>query len=689
MKEYNIENLDCARCGLDIEQGLKDLGNVKYASVNFALSKLYIETDDMNRVKERIREINPDVSLSEVKDSPIKKPLNRRRELLFLAVSLVLLGAGILLREKLAATGFPSGVYLVFGASYLLSGWRVLARAIRNIFHGRVFDEHFLMSVATAGAFAIGELPEAAGVMIFFQIGELLQDLSLSRSRKSIKALLDVRPSVAHLKGKDGIRDVIPESVGIGETILVKPGEKIPLDGIVLEGKSMIDTSPLTGESVPKKVSPDEEVFAGTINSTGVLSVRVSRRFNDSSIAKILYLVEKASEKKARSERFITRFARYYTPAVVGISSAIAVIPPLLIPGASFSEWIYRALVLLVISCPCALVISIPLGFFGGIGRASRRGILIKGSNYLDALNSVDTVVFDKTGTLTRGVFRVNRVVPSGRWNAEKLLERAAAAESHSDHPIARSITEAYRKKLDAEEIRDYREISGSGIRAVVGKSEVYVGNDRLLHALEVPHELCQVEGTVVHVVVDREYAGYIVIADELKEESRRAVQELRALGVRSVGMLTGDNSFAAESISRALGLDYAAADLLPEEKVQELERIMAGGRKTAFVGDGINDAPVIARADVGIAIGHLGSDAAIETADVVLMEGSPSGVAEAIRIARKTRRIVWQNIALALAVKGAFFALGTVGLASMWEAVFADMGVALLAIFNSLRILR
>lgn len=689
MKEYNIENLDCARCGLDIEQGLKDLGNVKYASVNFALSKLYIETDDMNRVKERIREINPDVSLSEVKDSPIKKPLNRRRELLFLAVSLVLLGAGILLREKLAATGFPSGVYLVFGASYLLSGWRVLARAIRNIFHGRVFDEHFLMSVATAGAFAIGELPEAAGVMIFFQIGELLQDLSLSRSRKSIKALLDVRPSVAHLKGKDGIRDVIPESVGIGETILVKPGEKIPLDGIVLEGKSMIDTSPLTGESVPKKVSPDEEVFAGTINSTGVLSVRVSRRFNDSSIAKILYLVEKASEKKARSERFITRFARYYTPAVVGISSAIAVIPPLLIPGASFSEWIYRALVLLVISCPCALVISIPLGFFGGIGRASRRGILIKGSNYLDALNSVDTVVFDKTGTLTRGVFRVNRVVPSGRWNAEKLLERAAAAESHSDHPIARSITEAYRKKLDAEEIRDYREISGSGIRAVVGKSEVYVGNDRLLHALEVPHELCQVEGTVVHVVVDREYAGYIVIADELKEESRRAVQELRALGVRSVGMLTGDNSFAAESISRALGLDYVAADLLPEEKVQELERIMAGGRKTAFVGDGINDAPVIARADVGIAIGHLGSDAAIETADVVLMEGSPSGVAEAIRIARKTRRIVWQNIVLALAVKGAFFALGTVGLASMWEAVFADMGVALLAIFNSLRILR
>jgi Cd2+/Zn2+-exporting ATPase len=689
MKEYNIENLDCSECGLELERGLKELDSVKYASVNFSLSKLYITTNDLERVKERIREINPEVSLTEVNGNHEEKPLNRKRELFILTISAVLLGVGILFREELTETPLSSGKYCIFLASYLLSGWRVLARAVRNILHGKIFDEHFLMTVATVGAFAIGELPEAAGVMIFFQIGELLQDLSLSRSRKSIRALLDVRPSVAHLKGSDGIRDVVPESVDIGATILVRPGEKVPLDGRVIEGSSQLDTSPLTGEPVPKMVSAEDDVFAGMINKSGLLTVKVNRKYSDSSIARILYLVEKSTQKKAKSERFISRFARYYTPVVVGISAALAVIPPLLIPGATFSDWIYRALVLLVISCPCALVISIPLGFFGGIGRASRRGILIKGSNHLDALNSVDTVVFDKTGTLTKGVFRVSSVVPSGAWNDEELLEWAAAAESHSDHPIAKSIAEACGKKVNTEDIKEYREIPGSGIRALVKNREVYVGNDRLLHDLDIPHEQCHVEGTVVHVVVDSEYAGYIVISDELKEESLRAVKELRKLGINTIGMLTGDNSYAAGHIAQKLGIDFTAADLLPEDKVQELERIMERGKKTAFIGDGINDAPVIARADIGIAVGHLGSDAAIETADIVLMEGSPMQVVEAIRIARKTRTIVLQNIVLAFAVKGIFFALGAVGIANMWEAVFADMGVALMAIFNSMRILR
>jgi len=689
MKEYNIENLDCSECGLELERGLKELDSVKYASVNFSLSKLYITTDDLERVKERIREINPEVSLTEVNGNHEGKPLNRKRELFILTISAVLLGVGILFREELTETPLSSGKYCIFLASYLLSGWRVLARAVRNILHGKIFDEHFLMTVATVGAFAIGELPEAAGVMIFFQIGELLQDLSLSRSRKSIRALLDVRPSVAHLKGSDGIRDVVPESVDIGATILVRPGEKVPLDGRVIEGSSQLDTSPLTGEPVPKMVSAEDDVFAGMINKSGLLTVKVNRKYSDSSIARILYLVEKSTQKKAKSERFISRFARYYTPVVVGISAALAVIPPLLIPGATFSDWIYRALVLLVISCPCALVISIPLGFFGGIGRASRRGILIKGSNHLDALNSVDTVVFDKTGTLTKGVFRVSSVVPSGAWNDEELLEWAAAAESHSDHPIAKSIAEACGKKVNTEDIKEYREIPGSGIRALVKNREVYVGNDRLLHDLDIPHEQCHVEGTVVHVVVDSEYAGYIVISDELKEESLRAVKELRKLGINTIGMLTGDNSYAAGLIAQKLGIDFTAADLLPEDKVQELERIMERGKKTAFIGDGINDAPVIARADIGIAVGHLGSDAAIETADIVLMDGSPMQLVEAIRTARKTRTIVLQNIALAFAVKGIFFALGAVGIANMWEAVFADMGVALMAIFNSMRILR
>jgi Cd2+/Zn2+-exporting ATPase len=646
----------------------------------------------MEKVKQKIREINPDISISETIKEPGEKMFNRKKELIIMALSALLMGFGILYRPTLHATPYSAGEYVIFITAYLLSGWRVLLRAGRNIFHGRVFDEYFLMSSATIGAFLIHQLPEAVGVMLFFQIGEFLQDFSLKRSRKSIKSLLDVRPKIAHRKNGGRIEDVDPEVVNPGDTILIKPGEKIPLDGTVIEGKSQIDTSPLTGEPVPKTVSERDSVLAGTINKTGLLTLRVSKRFKDSSISKILYLVEKATEKKTPTERFISRFAHYYTPFVVSVAVALAVFPPLLIEGALFSDWVYRALVLLVISCPCALLISIPLGFFGGVGRASRRGILIKGSNYLDTLNSVKTVIFDKTGTLTKGVFKVTNIVSANGFTRDELLQWAAKAEAHSEHPIAKSITESYGTPIDVSHISDFKEISGSGIKAVVRNMLVWVGNDRLLHDLNVPHEVCHVEGTVVHVVVDHRYAGYIVISDEIKEDSYRAVTELRKLGVRKIGMLTGDNSYAAEAMAKKLGLDYVAADLLPEGKVQELEAIIYredNKERTVFVGDGINDAPVIARADIGIAVGHLGSDAAIETADVVLMEGSPLGVAEAIRTARKTRKIVWQNILLALSVKGIFFALGIAGVATMWEAVFADMGVALLAIFNSMRILR
>ncbi|KPJ82094.1 MAG: metal-transporting ATPase [Spirochaetes bacterium DG_61] len=625
-----------------------------------------------------MKEINTDASTSEARKESAQKEFNRKKELIIISLSALLMGYGILFRSALHGTPYSAGEYVVL-------------RAGKNIFHGRVFDEYFLMSAATIGAFLIHQLPEAVGVMIFFQIGEFLQDLSLNRSRNSIKSLLDVRPKIAHRKKGRRIEDVNPEVVNPGDTILIKPGEKIPLDGTVIEGKSQIDTSPLTGEPVPKTVSQDDNVLAGMINKTGLLTLRVSRRFKDSSISKILYLVEKATEKKTPTERFISRFARYYTPFVVSIAAALAVIPPLLIEGARFSDWVYRALVLLVISCPCALLISIPLGFFGGVGRASRRGILIKGSNYLDALNSVKTVIFDKTGTLTRGVFKVTDIVPSNGFTRDELIKWAAEAEAHSEHPIARSITESYSAPIDLSLTSDFKELSGTGVRATVRNKLVWVGNDRLLHDLNVPHDICHIEGTVVHVVVDGRYAGYIVISDEIKEDSFGAVHELRYLGVRKIGMLTGDNSYAAEAIAKKLGLDYTAADLLPEGKVRELEAIIHSEdnkEKTVFVGDGINDAPVIARADIGIAIGHLGSDAAIETADVVLMEGSPLDVAEAIRTARKTRKIVWENIGLALSVKGIFFALGIAGVATMWEAVFADMGVALLAIFNSMRIL-
>jgi len=617
-----------------------------------------------------------------------------RKELFFIISSVVLLALGMVFRDILHDTPYSLGEYGVLLSAYLLCGWRVLWTAFRNLTHGEVFDENFLMTVATLGAIAIHEMPEAVAVMLFYRVGEFFQEFSVNRSRRSVRALMDIRPDYANLKKGEELKKVAPGEVGIGEEIIVKPGERIPLDGEILEGRTLVDTSALTGESVPRSAGAGDKVLAGMINKTGSLTIKVTKEFGESSISRILEMVENAAGRKAPTEKFITKFARYYTPVVVFGALAVAVIPPLVIEGATFSQWIYRALVLLVISCPCALVISIPLGYFGGIGGASRKGILMKGASYLDILTQIKTAVFDKTGTLTRGEFKVTDVVPASGFDKESLLRTAAQAEAQSNHPIAQSIREAYEQPVDLSSVKEYREISGHGISARVNGTLVLAGNDKLIHREGIQHDgkICCVEGTVVHVSVNRKYAGYIVIADEIKEDAPEAVRSLTRLGVNKVIMLTGDGDAVAASVAKKVGIDSYMAELLPEDKVaaiEKLEREAGKGAKIAFVGDGINDAPVIARADVGVAMGGLGSDAAIETADVVIMTDAPSKLAQAIEIARKTRSVVWQNIGMSLGVKGIFIVLGIVGIATIWEAVFADVGVALLAILNASRAMR
>ena len=612
----------------------------------------------------------------------------------FIISSVAIFAIGMVFRDALHDTPYSVGEYAVMLSAYLLSGWVVLRTAFRNLTHGEVFDENFLMSLATLGAIAIHQIPEAVGVMLFYKVGEFFQELSVNRSRRSVRALMDIRPDYANLKEGEALRKVSPEQVQVGDEIIVKPGERIPLDGGIMEGSTQVDTSALTGESVPRSAVAGDKVLAGMINKTGSLTLKVTRKFSESSISRIMEMVENATSRKAPTEKFITSFARYYTPAVVISALAVAVIPPLVIEGATFSQWIYRALVLLVISCPCALVISIPLGYFGGIGGASRKGILLKGANYLDVLTQVKTVVFDKTGTLTKGVFKVTEIVPANGYDRESLLRLAAQAEAQSNHPIAQSIRDAYKQPVDTLSVKEYREIPGYGVSARINGTSVLAGNDKLFHSEGIEHEVvvCDVEGTVVHVSADQRYAGYIVIADEIKEDAAEAVRALKGLGVTRVIMLTGDNEAVAASVAKKIGVDSYLAGLLPEGKVaavEKLENEARKGDKIAVVGDGINDAPVIARADVGVAMGGMGSDAAIETADVVIMTDAPSKLAEAIEIARKTRRIVWQNIILALGVKVVFIALGTVGVATMWEAVFADMGVALVAILNATRAMR
>lgn len=579
---------------------------------------------------------------------------------------------------------------LLFLVPYLLAGGDVLWRAVRNILRGQVFDENFLMVVATIGAFCIGEYPEAVLVMVFYQVGEWFQGYAVGRSRASIAALMDIRPDHANVETPEGLRQVDPEEVAVDDIIVVKAGERIPLDGTVLDGRTTVDTAALTGESMPRETGPGDSVISGCINIGGLLRVKVTKPYGESTVAKILDLVENSSSKKARAENFITRFARVYTPLVVMAAVLLAVLPPLLFQAA-WSVWIQRALIFLVISCPCALVISIPLGFFGGIGGASRRGILIKGSNYLEALSRTEIVVFDKTGTLTKGTFTVTAVHPDV-LPEERLLELAALAESYSDHPISRSLREAYHGDIDTARVSDVEEIPGHGVTARVDGRLVHAGNGKLMERIGIPYRDCHRTGTIVHVAVDGTYAGHVVIADEIKPDAAAAIAALKVQGVRKTVMLTGDQPAVGESVANALGIDEVHSGLLPADKVDHVEQLLRekNGRGTlAFVGDGINDAPVLSRADIGIAMGALGSDAAIEAADIVLMDDKPSKIADAIRISRKTRRIVQENIVFALGVKLLVLILGACGMATMWEAVFADVGVSVLAILNAMRALR
>ena len=731
-QQMQVGGMDCTSCSMKIEGGLEKLAGVAEVSVVVSTGRLTITYDpqqvDEAEIQKRVTALGYTVdtkpkSSNQGGSHDSKKThaghdhsnhdhdhghkedddehdhghshgdgaFDLKREGLLVGVVVALFILGSVFEKPLHDTPFSIGEYLVFIPAYLLSGWTVLTSAGRNILRGQVFDENFLMTIATVGAIAIHKLPEAVGVMLFFKVGELFQELAVSRSRRSISALLEIRPDSANLKTDSGIQSVAPETVKIGDIILVKPGEKVPLDGEILNGSAQVDTSALTGESVPRTFGKGEMILAGMINQTGVLTVKVTKLFGESSIARILDLVENASSKKAATEKFITKFARQYTPMVVIASLGVAILPPLFNLGTN-TEWAYRALILLVVSCPCGLVISIPLGYFGGIGGAAKRGILVKGSTFLDTLAGVKAVVFDKTGTLTQGVFKVSEIVPHNGFTQAEVLRLAAIAESNSNHPIAKSIREAYGQPIDESTITDYTEIAAHGIRATVENRWVFAGNDRLMHRENIEHDTCHVEGTVVHLAVDQRYAGYIVIADQLKPDAVEAIKSLKKLGVERVVMLTGDSKDVAERMALLLNLDEYRSELLPEDKVtavEELLRQYAQKGKVVFVGDGINDAPVIARADVGIAMGGLGSDAAIETADIVLMTDAPSKVAEAIQVARKTHAIVLQNIVFALVVKGIFIALGIFGLASMWEAVFADVGVALAAIFNATRVLK
>ena len=573
---------------------------------------------------------------------------------------------------------------------YAVIAWDVLWRAVRNIAHGQVFDENFLMSLATVGALATGEYPEAVFVMLFYQVGELFQSYAVDQSRKSITSLMDIRPDYANIEVDGQLRQVDPEDVAVGDTIVIKAGERIPLDGVVLEGTSNVDTAALTGESLPREAQPGDDVISGFVNLTGLLRVRVTKAFEESTVAKILDLVENSSSKKAKAENFITKFARYYTPAVVLAAVALALLPPLF-TSIQWVDSIQRALNFLVVSCPCALVISVPLSFFGGIGGASKNGILVKGGNYLEVLAKTELVVFDKTGTLTRGVFNVTAIHPDHCGEAQ-LLELAALAESYSDHPISRSLKEAYGKELDASRVSNVEELSGRGVRATVDGRQICAGNDKLMEDIGVSWHPCHRVGTTVHVASDGVYLGHIVISDEVKPDAKEAITALKACGVRRTVMLTGDAKAVGESVAQELGLDEVHTQLLPADKVTRVEALLgevSPKGALAFVGDGINDAPVLSRADIGIAMGGLGSDAAIEAADIVLMDDKPSKLADAIRIARRTLAIVRQNIVFALAVKFLVLALSAAGAANMWEAVFADVGVSVIAILNAMRALK
>ncbi len=686
-----LSGLDCADCAEKIRKKIASLPGATSARLDFVGQRLTItgsmdkKAEIISKAKSIVREIEPDVKVTlhpGAKEAP--DPAISRSRIITFAAGIAVFAAAFLLPLSF---GPKLSLYI---ASYLLIGHRVLLQAGRNIAKGQIFDENFLMCTATVGAFGIGEFPEGVSVMLFYQIGEFFQDAAVNRSRKSIEKLMDIRPDYANIESDGGLVRVSPDEVRRGDSIVVKPGEKVPLDGVVISGSSALDTSSLTGESLPRDVSEGSDVLSGSVNKTGVLLIRVTREFGESTVSKILDLVQNAGSRKSPTEQFITKFARVYTPVVVFSALALALLPPLFIPGATFQDWVGRALIFLMVSCPCALVLSIPLSFFGGIGAASKKGVLIKGGEYLDALRSVDTFVFDKTGTLTYGEFSVSAMDAGPSHTPDELLEYAAYAESFSSHPIAVSIQKAYGKPVDQSRIQDYREVAGRGIEAMLDGRKVLAGSRNLLLENGIGCAESGEMGTAVYVAADGEYIGVIQIADRIRADSRKAVSGLRAQGIKNLVMLTGDTKSNARRVADELGLDQTFAELLPHQKVEKLEEIAKkSAGKTAFVGDGINDAPVLARADVGIAMGGLGSDAAIEAADVVLMTDEPGRLTDAISIARKTRSNVLQNIVIALSIKGVILVLGALGLANVWEAIFGDVGVAVIAIFNSMRLLR
>ncbi|MDD3171429.1 MAG: heavy metal translocating P-type ATPase [Bacilli bacterium] len=699
VKTYHIENLDCANCAAKIERQISNLNGVIYASCDFISKKLVFEVANskeldqiINHVKSTVKKVEPDAILID-KDEELensqdaeKKEAGHLKDFITLGIGIIFFILGISLKLSLWQE------LTIFLIGYLFVGGEVVLRAIKNISRGKIFDENFLMTIATVGAFLIRDFAEGVAVMIFYQVGELFQDIAVDRSRRSISQLMDIRPDYANLKLMDGIKKVNPSEVEVGDFIIVKPGEKVPLDGKVIEGNSFVDTRALTGESVLREVETGSDVLSGFVNTSGLLTVEVTKTFGESTVSVILDLVENASSKKAATENFITKFARYYTPAVVIAAVLIAFLPLLFIEGATLSEWGPRALVFLVISCPCALVISIPLGFFGGIGGASIRGILVKGSNYLEALNDVETVVFDKTGTLTKGVFNVTEVNPQNGYTNEDLIKYAAYAESYSNHPIAQSILKYYNTEIDKEQITSYEEVSGKGIKVELNRDIILAGNVKLMTNYNINFIRSESHGTVVYVSKNGEFVGNIIIADEIKEDSKKAISDLKDLGIRSTIMLTGDSEKVGAAVGLSLGIDQVFSELLPNEKVDKfelLEEEKSPKGKIIFVGDGINDAPVLARADVGIAMGGLGSDAAIEAADIVIMTDEPSKIATVIKIARRTRKIVWENIIFSLVVKGLFLILGAIGIASLWGAVFADVGVSVIAIMNAMRVMK
>ena len=690
--QLTLEGLNCANCARKIEEKVGRMEGVKESNLNFTTTTLNVKLEKKVKEEHVINEIKKIVESLEPHVKVEKKVYGKAtiKKAKFTVKSTLIIGAVLYLFAVIGDLQGTLGLIL-FGASYLLIGGEVVLTAIKNIAKGQVFDENFLMTVATIGAFTINQYPEAVAVMLFYEIGETIQGYAVNKSRSSISSLMDIRADYANLiiNGKE--KKVSPETVKVEDVILVKPGEKVPLDGVVIEGESFIDTSVLTGESVPRKIVPNDEILSGGINTSGLLKVKVTKKFGESTVSRILEMVENAASKKADTEKFITKFAKVYTPIVVVLAILIAVIPSIFIKDALFSTWLYRALVFLVVSCPCALVVSVPLGFFAGIGGASKKGVLVKGSNYLELLKDLETVVFDKTGTLTEGVFSVTEINTNG-IDKEKLIEVAAMAESFSNHPIAISIIKEYGKEIDKEVIKAYKEILGRGIKAVINNEEVLVGNSKLMNEFNILYNEVDSIGTVVYCAINGEFKGSIVISDKIKENAAEALINLKKAGVKKTVMLTGDNKKTAYKVGKKINIDEIHSELLPLDKVREVEELLKRSNKNgklAFVGDGVNDAPVLARADIGIAMGGIGSDAAIEAADIVLMKDDINALVDAINISKKTNKILWQNIVFALGIKILVMVLGTFGIANMWTAVFADVGVTIIAIINSTRCFR